>query len=255
MSVSSGPGPIDVLRGRLAAPPRKRSRWADAPGDAPGDEAASVPRLPPPPPPPLTAAFAEPPAALPGAPPLYALLAVGDDVLGRWSADGLWYAARVLSVTHGGYPNALFRVHYVGWAGHEEGGLTHARLALRAGDSPEALLARRRARAPPPPPAQPRAPRAGAAAAAPALVALEAAAEAAAVAAAEAEPAAAVQPPAPAGGGGPGEPPVVAGGGAGPPPAPALLLAPALLARGEGPPAVEGWRQRRAARGAPAGHG
>lgn len=239
-------GPIDELRRRLAAP-RKRSRWSDAPvaadaADAAAADAAATAAVP------LTTGYVEPPAPPPGTPALHTLLAVGDEVLARWSGDGLWYAARVLSTTHGGYANALYKVHYVGWVGHEEGGLCAARVALRAGDSAAALLERRRARAPPAPaPAPPPAGRARAAAAPTALESVEAAAEAAALAAAEAAAPVATavaatslsaradtadrRPPPP------------------PPPPAQQLLAPALL---QPMSTATGWRQRRAARDAAA---
>lgn len=101
-------------------------------------------------------AVVRPPTPPPGLPALYKLLRVGDPILAQWSMDGLWYAATLSSITHGGYPNVLYRVDYSGYVGHSEGGLGVARVALRAEWDESTLVAARegagRATAPDAPP-------------------------------------------------------------------------------------------------------
>lgn len=42
--------------------------------------------------------------------PMWKSVRRGDRVMAKWFEDGTWYIATVLSITHGGYPNAEFKV-------------------------------------------------------------------------------------------------------------------------------------------------
>jgi hypothetical protein len=50
-------------------------------------------------------------------PPLYTQLKLGHRVQARWAADGGWYPATVVSVTHAGYPNAVYALWYDNFGG------------------------------------------------------------------------------------------------------------------------------------------
>lgn len=66
--------------------------------------------------------------------PLFKALRVGDVVEGLWSGDGSWYRAEVTSITHQGYPNAVYKVLFIDY-GNKEDGLSSDRLRLLPGSS------------------------------------------------------------------------------------------------------------------------
>lgn len=65
--------------------------------------------------------------------PLYALLRAGHRVEALFAADGRWYAGRIVSVTHGGYPSAKYDVSFDGYGGEVEAGVPVDRIRAVAG--------------------------------------------------------------------------------------------------------------------------